>query len=230
MVSLTSCNIITDVATDIATNIRTDSSANSRENFRDNSRDNSRQNFSAMAASMLLHACLAAWILSSALPVEIMPQQMIQVTLVAAPGAEIVEKKTERNSNIRRENSILPTPSAEPEKLAALTPAAGQAAGSKKTEQMATTKPLFDAAYLNNPVPEYPDHAKRRNMSGTVLLDVAVSAMGIASNVLIAESSGFAVLDESAKNAVSRWKFVPARRGGETVEARVIVPVEFKLE
>jgi hypothetical protein len=29
---------------------------------------------------------------------------------------------------------------------------------------------------------------------------------------------------------VSRWKFVPAKRGGEIVEARVMVPIEFRLE
>jgi protein TonB len=95
---------------------------------------------------------------------------------------------------------------------------------------MTITKPLFDNAYLNNPAPEYPAHARRRNMEGTVMLDVMVSAEGIAHYVRIAESSGFSLLDESAKNAVSRWKFVPARRGSDIVEARVIVPIEFRLD
>ena len=37
-------------------------------------------------------------------------------------------------------------------------------------------------------------------------------------------------LDEAARNAVQRWKFVPARRGDEPVSAWVIVPISFVLE
>ncbi len=207
-------------------------------------------NMRAMAGSIALHAFVAAWLLSTIMPVEIMPQQMIKVTLVAAPSAEPVEQKPAPVSqpipaekiqkHVVQKPKIIPKESphtmqeaknpAPAQELAALSPAAGQSANTTETAQLATTKPLFDAAYLQNPAPEYPVHAKRRNMEGTVMLDVAVSEGGAARSVRISESSGFAMLDESAKNAVSRWKFVPAKRGGETVEARVMVPIEFRLE
>ena len=196
-------------------------------------------NMRAMAGSIAIHVLVAAWFLSSATPVEIMPQQMIKVTLVAAPSAEPVEQKPtvapqptlkESPRAMQKAKAQPPTPAAPAETLAALAPAAGRTANTTETAQMAMTKPLFDAAYLNNPAPEYPPHAKRRNMEGTVMLDVAVSIAGTAHQVGIAVSSGFSLLDESAKHAVSRWKFVPAKRGGEIVEARVMVPIEFRLE
>jgi protein TonB len=192
-----------------------------------------------MAGSIALHAFVGAWFLSSVIPVEIMPQQMIQVRLVAAPSAEPVEHKpapvqppTPKDSP-RAMHKAKPKPPAQAapaETLAAIEPAAGQTANTTETAQMVMTKPLFDAAYLNNPAPEYPAHAKRRNMQGTVMLDVLVSRVGEAQAVRIAQTSGFAMLDESAKHAVARWKFVPAKRGGEIVEARVMVPIEFRLE
>jgi len=208
-------------------------------------------NMRAMGGSIAFHAFVAAWFLSSATQVEIMPQQMIKVTLVAALSAEPVEQKPTstpqptppekvQNHEVKKPKESPramqqtkpppPTQAAPAERLAALAPASGKTANTTEIAQLVMTKPLFDAAYLNNPAPEYPAPAKRRNMEGTVMLDVAVSTAGTAHQVRIAESSGFSLLDESAKHAVSRWKFVPAKRGGEIVEARVMVPIEFRLE
>jgi protein TonB len=208
-------------------------------------------NMRAMAGSIAFHALIGVWFLSSVVPVEIMPQQMIKVTMIAAPSAEPVEQKhtptpqppppekvqkhevKKPKESPRAMQQIKPPPPAQAtlaEQLAALAPAAGKTANTTETAQLVMTKPLFDAEYLNNPAPEYPAQAKRRNMEGTVMLDVAVSAAGTAQHVRIAESSGFALLDESARHTVSRWKFVPAKHGGEIVEARVMIPIEFRLE
>ena len=37
-------------------------------------------------------------------------------------------------------------------------------------------------------------------------------------------------LDRAAQEAVTRWRFVPARRGDVAVEAWVLVPIVFKLQ
>ncbi len=92
------------------------------------------------------------------------------------------------------------------------------------------TPPGFDAAYLNNPAPVYPLVSRRSHEQGTVLLRVRVSGEGAALEVLIEHSSGSPHLDEAALAAVRRWRFVPATRGSESVEAWVLVPVEFELE
>ena len=89
--------------------------------------------------------------------------------------------------------------------------------------------PSFDAAYLNNPKPEYPRAAKKLGLQGTVLLRVQVSAEGQVEKINILTSSGVASLDEVAINTVQRWTFVPARQGDRTIPGTVNVPIRFTL-
>ena len=65
---------------------------------------------------------------------------------------------------------------------------------------------------------------------GRVVLRVLVSRAGSPAQVELRASSGFARLDESALETVRGWKFVPARRGEEPVEAWVLIPISFRLE
>lgn len=88
----------------------------------------------------------------------------------------------------------------------------------------------FNAAYLNNPDPIYPPISRRLGEEGRVLLKVRVTAEGAAAAVDLEKSSGFERLDEAARQAVARWRFVPARRGDEAIEATVTVPIVFRLE
>jgi periplasmic protein TonB len=91
------------------------------------------------------------------------------------------------------------------------------------------TPPRFDAAYLNNPVPAYPALSRRTGEQGRVWLRVFVGPDGSARDVTIQSSSGYARLDRSAKEAVERWKFAPARNGDNAVGAWVLVPISFTL-
>ncbi len=86
-----------------------------------------------------------------------------------------------------------------------------------------------NAAYLHNPKPEYPALAKRRQWEGKVILKVRVLADGKATQVSVATSSGHDLLDEAAIEAVSRWHFVPAKQGGQSVDSWVNVPINFNL-
>lgn len=88
----------------------------------------------------------------------------------------------------------------------------------------------FDADYLHNPKPVYPAIARRNGEEGKVLLKVRVSADGNALDVDVKQSSGYPRLDTAAREAVQRWRFVPARRGDEAVESSVVVPINFSLE
>lgn len=90
-------------------------------------------------------------------------------------------------------------------------------------------EPRFDADYLDNPKPAYPVSSQRRGEEGRVVLRVFVDAEGRAAKVEVQESSGYRRLDESAVTAVTRWRFVPARRGSEPLAAWVRVPIAFSL-
>ena len=88
----------------------------------------------------------------------------------------------------------------------------------------------FDASYLQNPAPAYPALSRKWHEQGKVLLQVKVTATGIAEHVEIKRSSGYPRLDEAALNAVRQWRFVPARRGDGAVAASVLVPIVFRLD
>ena len=92
------------------------------------------------------------------------------------------------------------------------------------------TPPRVDAAYLDNPKPEYPAISLQLGEAGRVVLNVSVSAAGTVEQASVRTSSGSARLDQAALKAVRQWRFVPARRGGEAVAAQVLVPISFKPE
>jgi protein TonB len=90
--------------------------------------------------------------------------------------------------------------------------------------------PSFNAAYLRNPAPRYPLVARRNGEQGTVTLKVLVSRDGQPASVDIERTSGSPILDNAAREAVRSWRFTPARRGAQAVEAWVLVPIVFRLE
>lgn len=92
------------------------------------------------------------------------------------------------------------------------------------------TEARFDADYLSNPKPVYPVASRRLGEEGKVLLRVKVSPGGTAMAVEVKHSCGFGRLDEAARAAVLRWRFVPARRGDEAIESWVAVPIVFSLQ
>lgn len=83
--------------------------------------------------------------------------------------------------------------------------------------------------YGTNPPPIYPRLARARGYEGTVYLDVRVRADGSVAHATVRRSSGHAILDEAALDAVRRWVFVPARRGETPIEEVVTVPIKFAL-
>jgi protein TonB len=97
-------------------------------------------------------------------------------------------------------------------------------------DEVVETGPLFTAAYLHNPKPEYPALSRRMGEQGLVLLRVFVGASGEARTVELKQPCGHRRLDEAALDAVRRWKFVPAKRGEQTVDAWVVVPIRFSLK
>ncbi len=117
-----------------------------------------------------------------------------------------------------------PKPAPSPEPPRAVAPVAAPAPPAP------VTPPRSDAAYLNNPRPAYPLAARRRGDQGTVLLRVLVTSDGLAASVTLEKTSGHSSLDDAALTAVKTWRFVPARQGGQAVEAPYVVPIVFKVE
>jgi protein TonB len=119
-----------------------------------------------------------------------------------------------------------PPPPAEAEPAEAIAAYAPPSAPAEKGEPM-PAPPRFDIDYLNNPSPAYPAMSRKLGEEGTVLLRVLVSATGDALNVELDRSSGHARLDDAARRAVRKWRFVPARRGEQAVDGWALVPITF---
>jgi protein TonB len=109
--------------------------------------------------------------------------------------------------------------------LPATEPAAGPPIESG-TEIIATeATPL----YRQNPPPNYPPLARRRGQEGTVQLEVLVNSRGGVNEVRLAETSGHDLLDRAAMDAVQTWLFQPGKRGEQTIDMWVRVPIRFTL-
>jgi protein TonB len=87
----------------------------------------------------------------------------------------------------------------------------------------------FNADYLQNPKPVYPRISRRRGEQGKVVLRVFVSADGSPGKIELRTGSGYQRLDQAAREAVTHWRFVPAKRGEQAVSAWVVVPIVFSL-
>lgn len=117
-----------------------------------------------------------------------------------------------------------PPPSPPPRQVAAI-PAPAPA----PAPEPVVVEPIFNAAYLRNPKPAYPNLSRKLHEEGRVMLRVLVSAKGAAERVEIQTSSGYPRLDESARSTIRDWKFVPAKRGSEPVDGWVLIPINFDM-
>ncbi|MDB5727234.1 MAG: fhaB [Noviherbaspirillum sp.] len=72
--------------------------------------------------------------------------------------------------------------------------------------------------------------SRRYEEQGTVVLRVLVKSDGTAGAVEIKSSSGYPLLDESAKATVRTWRFNPATSDGQPIAEWYQVPIPFKLQ
>jgi periplasmic protein TonB len=75
---------------------------------------------------------------------------------------------------------------------------------------------------------DYTEDARRRGLSGEVVMEIVVLRDGSVGEVKILRGLGSG-LDQRAVDAVRQWRFAPAERQGVLVDVLVEVAVEFKL-
>lgn len=83
-------------------------------------------------------------------------------------------------------------------------------------------------APLDTPSPRYPDTARIARAAGVVVLSATISADGRVVDVAV-ESSANPLLERSAVEAVSRWRYRPATVGGHPVAVILRVTLTFRL-
>lgn len=86
-------------------------------------------------------------------------------------------------------------------------------------------------AYVSAPPPPYPRDAVRTGAQGTVVLKILVDVDGMPLQVVVQESSGNRSLDRTARDHVLKhWRFQPAMRDGQSVQAYGLVPINFTMQ
>ena len=76
---------------------------------------------------------------------------------------------------------------------------------------------------------EYPDWARKKRITGHVLLRFGLTEHGEILNIHVIESNPPGVFDEVAIASVKNWKFSPARKEGKPVPYLVNLPMPFVL-
>lgn len=194
--------------------------------------------FTAGAAAAALHTAVWFALHHASMPAtpRYLQFSVVEAQFAAAPakavGAPTAPKRKPRRERpktrriIKQRTPVKPRPTPTPPQpakpvVAAPTPVAAP-------EPYA--EPNYGAAYLHNPPPLYPLMARRRGISGRVVIEAEVTADGRCGAVRVLHSSGHEILDDTALAAVKRWRFVPATRNGHPVTATVAIPVNFKLQ
>jgi TonB family protein len=76
--------------------------------------------------------------------------------------------------------------------------------------------------------PAYSEEARKAKYSGTVVLRIDVNTLGQVTHATVTRSLGMG-LDEKAIEAVTKWKFIPAKKDGKPVDTQSEVSVNFRL-
>jgi TonB family protein len=76
--------------------------------------------------------------------------------------------------------------------------------------------------------PEYSEEARKAKYGGTVMLAAIVDVDGHSRDIHVVKTLGMG-LDEKAIEAVRQWKFKPGMKGGQPVNVRVTIEVNFRL-
>jgi protein TonB len=171
----------------------------------------------------LLHSLVfTAYLLQPEAPAVLVNEMSISFANMQMQQAEVIPQSKPKPLDPD------PVPSEEPA-VKEVAPQLEQAA-TPPSPVVLDAEPDYKADYLNNPRPPYPMVARRMGYHGKVVLDVEVLAEGKAGDVKLHQGSGYDILDNAALQTVKTWRFTPARRFGQAVTQRFLVPIKFSLE
>ena len=130
---------------------------------------------------------------------------------------ETLGVKIERDASIAPEDSEIDIPDA--------------GLGDRNIDAEVSVEVDQNARVLRKVDPKYPEAARRAEREGVVELECTVGVDGRATDIKVIkeEPKGFS-FGEAAIEALKKWRFTPAKKGGESVPQRVKLPIRFTLD
>jgi protein TonB len=165
------------------------------------------------------------------------------VALHDAIIARIISSPQETPTVVRvAVNTEVPMPTIEPPRLDVVSDEAPVEPASRAITVPVATAPIVAAStdtgvpklissveYVREPKPRYPPLSRKLREEGLVMLRVLIDEQGNACSIEVENSSGYARLDDAAREAVARATFRPYVEDGRPRRAVVLIPIEFYL-
>lgn len=104
-----------------------------------------------------------------------------------------------------------------------------QAGGADSDGESGPGEKSTSANVLNGTPPKYPAAARESGWEGSVLVRLLIDTDGTVATVTVRDSSGYKIFDETAVQAVKKWKFSPATQAGKSIASFYDVRVRFHL-
>lgn len=82
---------------------------------------------------------------------------------------------------------------------------------------------------ISAPPPQYTEEARRARIQGVVILQAIIDCEGNVVEIMVLQGLSHG-LTESAVDAVSRWRFEPARQNGMPVSVHYNLTINFQLQ
>ncbi len=79
---------------------------------------------------------------------------------------------------------------------------------------------------LKTPPPKYPSQMRSEGVEGMVAVRVFIAVDGSVKSCEVAKSNR-PEFEQPALEAVQKWKFKPAKKDGEPVECKIVIPIRF---
>lgn len=79
------------------------------------------------------------------------------------------------------------------------------------------------------PEPVYPDTAKKDGIEGKIVLRFVVDERGFVHKPKVIDTEPYGVFEESALSAITKFRFIPAKRNNIPIESIVYLPIKYKI-
>lgn len=203
----------------------------------------------AMGGVVAVHVLLGAAILNMTTFRQVIPDIPIMWTdnipadppkpVQPPPQAQVEQRVPERHVTAVKPDITLPADPVQPfvQPTQPLDPGAGIGTGPVEPIRPPLVDPVppvlrdarVDARYAAAFQPPYPAAMIRQQVEGDVTVRVSIDAEGRVTDVVMLSAVDPAFFEATRKQALARWRFVPATRDGVPIASERVMTVHFKL-